>query len=195
MSQLKESNVVMLSTEKANEGLFISKTSSKLWNGQIDINFDIPQHLYIVSPTEKIKKEDWAYDVISKVIQRAQFSIDYAQDTWFKIIASTDPTLNLPSLSQTFIQKYISEYNKGNIITKVNVEYCDWFKKESNDNVSRTVFVHPKLREDETIIITKIEPKVYTEEDMISFANYIRNEDLGEACDDNFKTWIKQYKQ
>ena len=44
-----------------------------------------------------------------------------------KIIATTDISLvkeyNLPQPSQQFIQKYIEEYNKGNIITDVLVEY------------------------------------------------------------------------
>ena len=40
-----------------------------------------------------------------------------------KIIATTDESLNLPQPSQQFIQKYIEEYNKGNIITDVLVEY------------------------------------------------------------------------
>ena len=46
-----------------------------------------------------------------------------------KIIATTDISLvkeyNLPQPSQQFIQKYIEEYNKGNIITDVLVEYED----------------------------------------------------------------------
>ena len=44
-----------------------------------------------------------------------------------KIIATTDISLvkeyNLPQPSQQFIQKYIEEYNRGNIITDVLVEY------------------------------------------------------------------------
>ena len=44
-----------------------------------------------------------------------------------KIIATTDISLvkeyNLPEPSQSFIQKYIEEYNRGNIITDVLVEY------------------------------------------------------------------------
>ena len=40
-----------------------------------------------------------------------------------EVLATTDESLNLPQPSQQFIQKYIEEYNRGNIITDVLVEY------------------------------------------------------------------------
>ena len=40
-----------------------------------------------------------------------------------KIIATTDTSLGLPQLPQQFIYDYIAEYNKGNVITEVTVEY------------------------------------------------------------------------
>ena len=43
---------------------------------------------------------------------------------------STNPSLNLPQPSSQFIQKYIEEYNKGNIITEVMVEYWDYTKQD-----------------------------------------------------------------
>lgn len=61
---------------------------------------------------------------------------------------------NLPQPSQQFIQKYIGEYNKGNIITDVLVEYNDtsknefpafWFtclvKNQSKDNSLNICFI------------------------------------------------------
>ena len=40
-----------------------------------------------------------------------------------EVLATTDDSLRLPQPSQQFIQKYIEEYNRGNIITDVLVEY------------------------------------------------------------------------
>ena len=40
-----------------------------------------------------------------------------------KIIATTNASLDLPQPSKQFIEKYIEEYNKGNVITDVLVEY------------------------------------------------------------------------
>jgi len=97
-----------------------------------------PQHLYILSDDE-IKEGDWFYDIFSESIKKC-FEIPPLEDAAYKIIASTDPSLYtkinpstqrvnelnpylLPSPSQSFIEKYVSEYNKGNIITEVMVEY------------------------------------------------------------------------
>lgn len=40
-----------------------------------------------------------------------------------EVLATTDTSLNLPQPSKQFIEKYIEEYNKGNVITDVLVEY------------------------------------------------------------------------
>ena len=39
------------------------------------------------------------------------------------IIAVTDSSFDLPSIPQSFIERYVEEYNKGNIIEDVMVEY------------------------------------------------------------------------
>ena len=110
-----------------------------------------PQHLYILSD-EKIKENtntfkeglngDWFYNTIYNSIAHIGDITDYD----FKIIASTDLSLGkskkeyndklglkieetkyfpLPLISQSFIDKYISKYNKGNKIKDVLVEYED----------------------------------------------------------------------
>ena len=40
-----------------------------------------------------------------------------------EVLATTDESLNLPQPSQQFIKKFVEEYNRGNIITDVLVEY------------------------------------------------------------------------
>ena len=69
----------------------------------------------------------------------------------------------LPQPSQQFIQKYIEEYNKGNVITDVSVEYncgdshCSLFGCQKhlgckNESI-QTVKINPK---DNTITIKKV---------------------------------------
>ena len=97
-------------------------------------------HLYVLSDDE-IKEGDWFYNIYSKIVGRA--AINFGKDELAKkIIATTNPLLkieidgnrgdllpdvsfdiNLPQPSQQFIQKFVEEYNKGNIITDVLVEY------------------------------------------------------------------------
>lgn len=95
------------------------------------------QHLYFLSDEEEIKKGDWF--VMNGCIVRQCESTNKEPHTIHtvvdstggihhvsvceKIIATTDKLLRLPEPSQSFIEKFVEEYNKGNIITEVMVEY------------------------------------------------------------------------
>lgn len=98
-----------------------------------------PVSLNIIS-YEKLKGGD--YFVWKNEIHRYHSDAGYGIKTWTnynkvdnssiivnhsnvvgKIIASTDVSLNLPEPSKSFIDKFINEFNKGNIITDVMVEY------------------------------------------------------------------------
>lgn len=106
-------------------------------------------NLYIVSD-EEIKEGDWCIDIIGVPLgakpKIRKATKDFAKDSLNtndakKIIATTDTSLKtepfmgfeentgkditnyLPQIPQDFIKYYIKEYNKGNIITKANVEY------------------------------------------------------------------------
>lgn len=110
------------------------------------------QHLYIVSD-EEIKTDDWFLadtrnhtsenngQPIWELKQCARTDngwiftkggIGYNPEWSRKIISTTDLSIttvdnggdkSLPQPSKLFIQKYIEEYNKGNVIEKVLVEY------------------------------------------------------------------------
>lgn len=150
MSTFKKCKVVMLPTnKKANEKMYptiIAKEGNKLYNySSPNYSYDkaMFQDLYITS-NDEIKEGDWYMDDTSTVRQSFAFDKDYwsVRTDYKKIIASTDSSLlverqyesihlgkgqitylNLPRLSDSFIQKYVKEYNKGNIITDVLVEY------------------------------------------------------------------------
>ena len=147
MSKFKKAKVVMLPTnEKANiyaartGGLgFYNEPKTYTVNNQ-------GRHLYIISDDE-IKEGDWFYNIHSKIVGRAAFNFG-KDELAKKIIATTDSSLGfsfkvnhgvstttaftpLPQPSQQFIQKFVEEYNKGNIITNVLVEYQTDFKSET----------------------------------------------------------------
>ena len=153
MNQFKRAQVIMLPTLKesilllnptTNKFGLTKETSRKIYpiEEYIKLGF-IPQHLYIISDDE-IKEGDYVLNIETNNIFKSD-SIEYLEshniiedfDKSFyinskyakKIIATTDKTLSqtsrteIPQPSQQFIEKYIEEYNNGNIITDILVEY------------------------------------------------------------------------
>ena len=99
-------------------------------------------NLYIISD-DKIKLFDWVYNnkenIVEQITSKTQliFVLEENKEnqTFKKIIATTDSSLwrpshkyasdviLLPQPSQQFIEKFIEEYNRGNVITDVLIEY------------------------------------------------------------------------
>ena len=137
------------------------------------------QHLYIISDDE-IKEGDWCIDSNAIIFQhKNHFPISIGQR---KIIATTNPLLkieidgnrgdllpdvsfdiNLPQPSKQFIEKYIEEYNKGNIITDVLVEYEEGKSYSGNEGliIKEWLKINPK---DNTITIKKVKDSWTREE-------------------------------
>lgn len=134
MSVFKKVKVVMLPTnEKVTKNCLLLCPSLGKYNNSwwLKLNKDdsgiqytklISQHLYFLS-NEEIKEGDWqvhwSNDLNNYIISQHKLG----KSTGLKVIATTDKSLNLPQPSQSFIEKYISEYNKGNKIEEVMVEY------------------------------------------------------------------------
>ena len=87
---------------------------------------------------------------------------------------------NLPQPSQQFIQKYIEEYNKGNVITDVLVEYElvsneEYFLNTINPDDDVPYF-DERLKinsKDNTITIKKVKDS-YSREEVIGFGNKVK---------------------
>ena len=141
MEQFKKAKVVMLPTnEKTN---IINTNQGLLYNSNDYIG--INQHLYIISDEEK-KEDDWCINTGGNIKDSFPFRVtkEVMNNKFIKkIIATTNTSLEiknelwsayqgryeadkLPQPSKQFIEKYIEEYNKGNIITNVLVEYEEW---------------------------------------------------------------------
>lgn len=140
-------NVHLLQTKQDNsEGFYLSTANDSCMKGELEYcNFPIGRfthrkikhHLYITSK-EKPQINDWVLCAGAdgegpiKIIKYTGEELGIA-----KIIATTDKRLlvtvhgngsivtpeYLPQPSKQFIQKYITEYNKNNIITECLVEF------------------------------------------------------------------------
>lgn len=163
----KKCNVIILTTDKASI-LHISKKGELLNTPELsDSKPDFqPQHLYITS-SDEIKEGDWYYDYYNQEIIKSLFKkLPIEFDNFNKIIASTDPELHKTNITQigfSFIDDYITEYNKGNVIKEILVEYVlessfMGFDFETGIDCSD---YKPKLRSDNTIIINRLQ-EVFT---------------------------------
>lgn len=186
------------------------------------------QHLYILSD-EEIKEGDCFLGFKAGEIQEEGYWVvvtpqnkkEYVGSGVFvkavKIIATTNPELytpeildskgnilleqQLPKIYPDFIEAFIKEYNAGNPITEIMVEYkCNWCDPEESKQQCKTLITQGKvkcdkqlkLRSDNTIYITKAEEKMYSREDVEkllwkSFGQYAGSH----HSDEDGKLWIK----
>ena len=220
MEQFKRAKVVMLPTNKPSklgdlatyqgkslakvikEGVNLKNTTVQFWN------------LYIISDDEIKEGDYYIIDDIPELLKNngLKFIDDYCK----KVIATTDTSLYthqketvslpervfyLPQPSQQFIQKYIEEYNKGNVITDVLVEYesdfnsCFCTKDICNgNNCPKKLKINPK---DNTITIKKVKDS-YTREEVVKLlvdcCGEVSCEDgklLGKSPEELYK-WIEE---
>ena len=138
-------------------------------------------HLYVLS-NDEIKEGDYCYSYKMNKIVKSTCDVSREANKnigfWEKVIATTDKSLSqtnrteIPQPSQQFIQKYIEEYNKGNTITDVLVEYElisneEYFLNTINPDENVPYFdenlkINPK---DNTITIKKVKDS-YTREEV-----------------------------
>ena len=147
MSPFKKTKVVMLSTNEpskiGNLVTYQQRNLAKVIKEGINPIGSTVQfwNLYIISDDEIKENNTHFYNPYSGQLHISGNHTDYEainKNGCKKIIATTDTSLKidnpnydigklayitLPQPSQQFIQKYIEEYNKGNIITDVLVEY------------------------------------------------------------------------
>lgn len=176
----KKCKVVLLSTNQKTAPIGID-LRGKLYNSTINLK---SYHLYITSD-EEINKGDWIYHPVYKTIYQwiKNADIKFDRIDAKKIIATTDNSLTnkeytgvidesngvkehwnnqLPSPSQSFIDKYISNYNKGNIITDVMVGYEVATSYNWNEGLRNKEYL--KVSKDNTITIKRIKDSWNREE-------------------------------
>lgn len=189
----KTFQIVMLATDKAEKGCLLKAnvnnllslnntylTQSYLKNELRCNSFQ----LYITSD-EEIKEGNWVL-LPNGIIKKMSHSdiLDYLDSESFatkKVIATTDPSLGLPSLPESFIQAYIKAYNEGNPITEVALEMekdecitcechsyrdCISYSLPKEIKCGRFEYFKLKTREDNTVIVHQ--SKSYSREELIS---------------------------
>ncbi len=177
----KSKNVVMLPTNQNKASIYQIGNSSFIDHSQCDDRYN-GRNLYIISHDE-IKDGDWYINFQKKnkpyLNRSGTTKFDGLYTDCYKIIATTDNELRLntairnsnensekyghldyilPQPSKEFISRFIKEYNKGNIITDVLVEYEEYNIPGNNSENEYKLKVNSK---DNTITIRKKEINEY----------------------------------
>ena len=184
MEQFKIAKILMLPTNQQTKYLMVysdvEKTKGKLiLNGLKNDEYKEYQHLYIISDEKPDNGDYYIIDGISEVLKNN--GLKFIDDNCKKVIATIDTSLYihqketvslpervfyLPQPSEQFIQKYIEEYNRGNIINDVLVEYDKATYDKWFDNGGQPVFDTVKINpKDNTITIKKVKDN-YTKEEL-----------------------------
>ena len=103
------SKIVMLPT---NESSVLSEDKyNRLYLGKYPKDdLMLNQHLYFLS-SDKICEGNYYYSKTHNKVFKCTHSEQYFEDE-FKVISSTDESLNLPKPSDSFLKVYIDTYNK-----------------------------------------------------------------------------------
>ena len=166
----------------------------------------IPQHLYITTD-EEIKEDDWFINTGSSGHPTAKvYQANSENSKAFKefgpypeirkIIATTDSKLITDGVAKS-PQSFIEEYCKAGGIDEVLVEYEEKFIQNSLKGYKRmmdeVIEVIPKLNPNNSIIIHPVEEKMYSREEMLSFAKYVAKVGFGLNHTENlFDKWIEE---
>ena len=202
MNLKKKAQVLLLPTDKAEGCLLkglgtLQRFPDKYFTKEYLIETKrTSHHLYIVDDSE-IKEGDWCLAVLTNTLFQVkeidsstreiyylQFGILCPKRNAKKVIASTDKSLDLPSPSEQFIQKYVESYNKGIIISEVMVEWetfqnMEVYKSKTNTkrdyiDVSGNVYNDEKLKVDSKnqVTITRCKESYSKEELKQLFDSY-----------------------
>jgi hypothetical protein len=117
----------------------------------------VPHHLYVLSPfDDEIVAGDWFYKPDMNIVVKAEYT---PYEGCRKIIASTDPELNLPGIDDIFLKEYEEKRGIGQAFVKFT-NYLD----VGRYNVLFTQKIDDKdyIR----IFIKENEEKLYTREEV-----------------------------
>jgi hypothetical protein len=143
-----------------------------------------PQHLYVTTKKELIADGDWFYNGIFAAVEKVVKSTHVTDGLIktlnenpynHKIIASTNPALtidkpkdslqrfwHLPWIPESFVHKFLNEYNSGTQLNKALVEYEEFaVSNRDAEKVGRRLLVDNSAN---TIIIRKAKNKWNREE-------------------------------
>lgn len=187
--EIKEGDWVLMNDEhpdgKLRQIVWISKEPNQFaWNKTTD-KWDIPcNYLYLQHPKQGA---GFLYSTECK-----------------KIIATTNPELwkdGVVKISLDFVNAYIKDYNKGEQIKEVMVEYkeTEVFSDIKGRRPEEITILVPKVSSNGTISITPVEERKYTREEMKeackwSFAQGYMENRVDEKWDTKFfEPWFNKH--
>jgi hypothetical protein len=196
MTQFKKLKVKLLDVKESDlwssGGLQLNYCSG---TSLVETDSIYPKHLYILSD-EEIKGGDWILDSankLRKVLKISEdnrlclselFAITVLASSCKKIIASTDPSLNLPRPSDSFIKKYCELGG----IDEVMVEYIEERNWMTDPYKIWSEFVL-KVASDNTITIRSVKDSWNRKEVLSLFEKYALE---GDISVDEIRKWIEE---
>ena len=209
---LKKCKIVMLPTNEpskiGNLATYQKRSLSKVIKEGVNPKDSTVQfwNLYIISD-DKIKESDYCYSYKTNKIVKSTCDVSREANKnigfWKKVIATTDKSLSqtnrteIPQPSQQFIKKFVEEYNRGNIITDVLVEYElisneEYFGNTVNPDDDVPYF-DERLKinhKDNTITIKKVKDS-YTKEEVENLI-YTAMKDRCYTTIAEWKKWLEE---
>jgi len=196
MEQLK-CKVVMLPTNQ--KAILYLDDKGIYTKNRVDDSI-LRHNLYITS-NEDIKEGDWYLDIDNNdILKKGKYAL-HIPEICIKIIATTDESLItknteefsskgitfLPKPTKSFVEKYIEQYNKGNMIKEVMVEY----EANTYGNLYRLQTSGSRLKinhKDNTITIKRVKDSWNKDEVELLIKKSI---DENEGSFKNVNEWIK----
>lgn len=185
MKTSKTFPVIMLPTEKVSCLNLTRGNTLGRWNTHIpDERLSKNQHLYILS-NEKIKEGDWAIVYINENHRKVpkKITMELSEgistgDMFYNIVATTDKSLGLPLIHDSFLPVFIKGYNERKQIKEVDLE-MEYFNPALNDDQSwdgmaSELYSKMKIREDNTVII--LESRKYSKQEVRQIIEKRENE-------------------
>ena len=123
----KRAKTILLSTDdKTNIEKFKDDTIHYISSQLNNHLFWKYQHLYFITDDE-IKENDWYINSINTLSKAKLSNLEVSRKNCFKIIASTDKSLNLPKPSQSFIKKYCEKGGIDEVLIELNTcKICNY---------------------------------------------------------------------
>ncbi len=195
----KEYDLIMLPVEgekpMSHQGIIEQGDSLLYFHQSIYISKNVPrigQHLYVLS-NEKINVGDWYLTFegagfhsvvgVPRKCEDSNYSFSYCK----KIIATTDsslkysswepyhehPQASLPQPNQSFLETFVSEFNRKNVIKKVMVKYTEDLAP-SGDFFNPDIITVLKINQDNTINIKKTKDSWTRNEILVKGYDFLR---------------------
>jgi hypothetical protein len=221
--------IILVETDKAENAIIIHNVSKQaVYHGNkyftqeyLKNNNAKAFHLYVLSDDE-IKEGDWFIHcnrILKAEKSREKDCVSFnnnsnvARNNCKKIIATTDTDITndfstsgvlfVPQIQQSFIEPFITNYNKGNVITEVIVEYEDIIKCEYNYNSkgerigipkNKKVGITIKINPDNTIIISSIKDS-WDKNEVLEIINLIERRAKGFGATESLTYFVEGLKQ